>query len=178
MPMRWIRRAIVLAVITLLGTLPRTATAEERKCPPNPYPKPGEKWYQHCENHDIYRDLRKKYDIRNKDAHGNSCCDGQDCRVTLPFKEPTSEQENYQVWVDGTWCPVGKDALVTLSPAQKKREPSDPHLQEFVRQYHVCATRFDKPPVSDSPHTTAPAKPSDLCKQILINCIFEGGAKS
>ncbi|MFZ2719826.1 MAG: hypothetical protein WAZ27_03045 [Minisyncoccia bacterium] len=142
--------------------------------------KPGDELYLHHHYHDIYRTLRKKYGAGENDYH-NSCCHNRECRVTLPFKAATPEEEangyGYRVFVDGKWCPARRDSLVTLSPEMSLRALTDPHVQDFLQKDHVCASySYLSPHFVGKPFHQDPKSDPDVCPS--IHCIIEGGARS
>lgn len=132
--------------------------------------KPGDELYMHHYYHDIYKTLRKQYEIEDVNAYHNSCCNDGDCRVTLPFEAATPEQQkegySYRVFVDGKWCPARRSSLVTLSPEMRIRALTDPHIQDFLQKDHVCAS-YPIGVLKDDPN---------VCPTIY--CIIEGGARS
>lgn len=131
--------------------------------------KPGDYSYGHCAYHDIYSRMRKEYD---NDHFFNSCCNDGECRVTHALEEPTPQEKllgfDYRVFIEGEWCPVKKSALVNLPPDLKEKLATDPHVQGFARQTHVCA-----PKESSFVYREGIKRERSRCPSIY--CIFDGG---
>jgi hypothetical protein len=137
--------------------------------------RPGDDCYLHETYHPIYQTLNK-----GSDAYWDSCCKGNECRVTEDIEnapaELKSKKVDYIVVINGRACPVTASKEVRLSPKQQLQAKTNLLYQSFLQYSHVCANFGTKSTKYSGRKAGSriPYDPEEAKDCPVVHCVFVG----